>query len=190
MNRPTPDAINDPFRGNESPERLCDHPDCDQAGVYRAPKGRNRLDEHYWFCLDHVRAYNASWDYFAGLSESEIEAIRRRDTVWQRPSWPLGTKQRLDEALEEALYAAFGYGFGRRREPEPPQRPQSEEDKALAVLDLAASASFTEVKTRYKKLAKIYHPDANGGDRSAEERLKDINRAYAVLKRSFGRAGA
>ena len=44
-----------------------------------------------------------------------------------------------------------------------------------------------EVKTRYKQLAKQHHPDANNGDRDAEERLKTINQAYAALR---GRLGA
>jgi hypothetical protein len=41
--------------------RLCDHPGCAAAGDYRAPRSRNRLDVFFWFCLDHVRAYNAQW---------------------------------------------------------------------------------------------------------------------------------
>ena len=38
------------------------------------------------------------------------------------------------------------------------------------------------VKTRYKELAKRHHPDANGGDKAAEERLKTINIAYAAVR--------
>lgn len=191
MNRPTPDAIHEPFRSEERPERLCDHPDCTEAGVYRAPKARDRLDDYYWFCLDHVRLYNATWDYFQGMSEDQIERIRRNDTVWQRPTWPLGGNgSRIDEEIDAALRRAFGFDRTGESEGERPQKPQSDEERALAALDLPGSASFTDVKTRYKKLAKRLHPDANGGDRSAEERLKDINHAYAVLKKSFGRAGA
>ena len=102
MNRPTPDAVNEPFRREERPERFCDCPGCPEAGRYRAPRARDRLDEYYWFCLDHVREYNSAWDYFEGMGEDEIEAIRRRDTVWQRPSWPLGTKKgKFEEQIEK-----------------------------------------------------------------------------------------
>ena len=45
------------------------------------------------------------------------------------------------------------------------------------------------MKTRYKELAKRHHPDANGGSRDAEERLKTINLAYAALRSRLG-AGA
>lgn len=44
---------------------------------------------------------------------------------------------------------------------------------------------MTEVKRRYKELAKQLHPDVNGGDLAAEERLKRINQAYAVLKKAL-----
>jgi curved DNA-binding protein CbpA len=39
------------------------------------------------------------------------------------------------------------------------------------------------LRERYRELAKRYHPDTNGGDKSAEDRLKDINRAYSLLKK-------
>jgi curved DNA-binding protein CbpA len=53
---------------------------------------------------------------------------------------------------------------------------------ALAELALAPNATTAEIKKRYKTLAKQLHPDANGGDKSAEERLKVINLAYSTLK--------
>jgi len=52
---------------------------------------------------------------------------------------------------------------------------------ALAVLDLEPAASLQEVKSRYKTLAKRLHPDANGGRRDSEERLKTVNQAYTLL---------
>src|ERR1700693_1150757 len=72
------------------PSRLCDHPGCECGGDFRAPRSRLELDRYYWFCLEHVRAYNVAWNYYRGMSEPEIEAEIRRDTVWQRPSWKLG----------------------------------------------------------------------------------------------------
>jgi DnaJ-class molecular chaperone len=37
------------------------------------------------------------------------------------------------------------------------------------------------VKARYKELVKRHHPDANGGDKSAEERFKTVSEAYRTL---------
>ena len=73
-----------------APGRACDMPDCTAAGGYRAPRSRQTLNEYWWFCLEHVRAYNASWDFYKGMSPAQIEAQLRADTSWQRPSWPLG----------------------------------------------------------------------------------------------------
>lgn len=187
MPRATPNALQEPFRNPNQDLRRCDAPGCMEEGEFRAPKSRVQLNDYFWFCLDHVRLYNLSWDYFKGLSEEEIEDIRRHDTVWQRPSWPLGGGY---QAAEEKLRNAYYYAAGEDHQPPPPRRPQSEEEKALAAFELPATASFTEVKTVYKKLVKQLHPDANGGDKSAEERLKAINQAYQTLKKSFGQDGS
>src|SRR5262249_29646421 len=72
--------------------RGCDHPGCAGDGLYRAPRSRAELSAYYWFCLDHVREYNAAWNYYAGMSELEIEREIRNDTTWQRPTWPLGSR--------------------------------------------------------------------------------------------------
>jgi curved DNA-binding protein CbpA len=52
----------------------------------------------------------------------------------------------------------------------------------LATLGLSWPVTMAEVKTRYKELAKRHHPDANNGDRAAEDRLKIINLAYAAVR--------
>jgi DnaJ-domain-containing protein 1 len=56
------------------------------------------------------------------------------------------------------------------------------ERKALEVMGLGADATLETVKMRYKELVKQHHPDANGGDRSTEDRLIEIIKAYNYLK--------
>ena len=166
--------------------RGCDHPDCAATGEFRAPRGREHLDEYLWFCLDHVRAYNAAWDYYRGMSEDQIERERRFDTVGRRPTWPMGPRGRLHAGRvdPEALRAAFRRLFGDEEFPEEivRARPPTPEEEALKVLELSPGASAAEVKAQYKALVKLHHPDANGGDKAAEERLKSINQAYSFLK--------
>ena len=55
---------------------------------------------------------------------------------------------------------------------------------AMDTLQLAHNATLLEIKARYKELVKRFHPDANGGDRTAEERLKQVIKAYGVLRAS------
>jgi hypothetical protein len=176
--------------------RLCDAPGCAAHGDYRAPRGPDDLNNYYWFCMDHVRAYNAQWNFYEGLSQAEIEKQIRADTTWWRPTWPLGTRgrharagQHDDPMVDFGVFAQEDWDHERTR----PEivgrngwrpRPGSDEAEALAILDLDPPVTRDDVKLKYKALVKKYHPDANGGDRDAEERLKVVNRAYSVLRAS------
>jgi hypothetical protein len=171
-------------------------PGCGAQGEYRAPKSRRNLSEYWWFCLEHVRAYNGSWDFYKGMSPGEIEAHLRSDTAWQRPSWPLGrlggNRVWDEEMLRDPLHvlqagrmrqaAAQGGAQGVDRAPNELREP-------LATLGLSWPTTLDAVKLRYKELAKRHHPDANGGSRDAEERLKTINVAYAAVRSKLGTEG-
>ena len=52
------------------------------------------------------------------------------------------------------------------------------------ILGLSKSASDSEIKSSYRKLAMKYHPDRNPGDKKAEEKFKEVSEAYEVLKDS------
>ena len=183
----TPDA--------NSTVRSCDHPGCPADGEFRAPKSRLQLHDYYWFCLDHVRAYNSAWNYYAGMSDSEIEAEIRHDTVWQRPSWRLGDRSGPGYAARiRDYFGIFPGGSGRSRNRsgrddngarEAAQRVLSAREQALAVFEIEPLFTPVRLKARYKALVKLHHPDAHGGDKEAEEKLKIVNQAYATLKASY-----
>jgi len=184
----------------EAPARLCEHAGCEAGGDFRAPRSRLELNRYYWFCLEHVRAYNSAWNYYAGMSDAEIEAEIRRDTVWQRPSWRLGERHgprpqvhdpfgfHAGEAHDGGARAnghAGGGKNGRERTNGAAARAALACEQALAVFDLEPPLSEGRLKARYKVLVKEHHPDAHGGDKAAEEKLKIINQAYATLKASY-----
>lgn len=177
-------SFSEDFRRPQSQPRGCDEPGCEAVGEFRAPRSRDQLGQtttYLWLCLDHVRAYNAAWNYYAGMNEGEIEADLRKDTVWQRPTWPLGW--RIARGLYRDPLDLFGENGEVPRQPgERRRRELTEEEKALKVFDLAIPFSLAELKRRYKVLVKQHHPDAHGGDKSAEERLKVVTQAYALLK--------
>ena len=166
----------------DAPGRLCDSPGCTEAGEYRAPKSRTELNQYHWFCLEHVRAYNASWDFYKGMSPGQIEQQTRLDTGWQRPTWPLGSigRRTFDETdLRDPLHLL---STDRIRRPQEEARVPHELRDPVQTLGLDWPVSMDALKARYKELAKRHHPDANGGDRGSEERLKLINLAYAAVR--------
>jgi DnaJ-domain-containing protein 1 len=172
--------------------RGCDHPGCAGAGLYRAPKGRDRLNEYFWFCLDHVREYNSSWDYYAGMTTEQIEAETRRDTTWQRPTWPMGQWAKHERFLRDHIVHGAGFEFGREAGVGGEERLRNRragrtpEEEALEQLGLTPPVDFPAIKARYRELVKQHHPDTHGGDRAAEETLKVINQAYTTLKACYG----
>ena len=152
-------------------------------------------------CLDHVREYNRGWDYYSGMGPEEIEQSVRSSIVGDRPTWKLGQRSasgrqykfaagtrfdlfpgevqaEIDARLGQAKRQADKEARARAR------RKLSAEEQALAILDLTPPVDWDAIKTRYKTLAKLLHPDANGGDKIAEERLKVVNQAYSTLKRA------
>ena len=175
-------------RSKPAPDvRPCDYPACSAAGEYRAPKSRRTVDGYYWFCLEHVRQYNSSWNYFEGMTDAEIERYQRDSIIGHRPTWRFGTRSG-DTGFGDVFNDAGGiFGpdvgpFGAAGQPAPACRaPKPGEKLALAQLDLHWPATLKEVKERYKELVKRHHPDANGGDRKSEERLKKVNQAYTFL---------
>lgn len=176
----------------EPAARACQMRGCAGSGTHRAPKGRHAEGEYFWFCLDHVREYNKSYNYFSGMNDAAIQAYQREAIIGHRPTWqmgvngrdPLKTKPRGRTFTGETKdpFHLFGEGF-QTRGPEPEKRKvRNMEARSLATLGLDMSAGPADIKARYKELVKRHHPDANGGDRSLEDRLREIIQAYSYLK--------
>lgn len=188
----------------ESSTRECEWPGCENRGTYRAPASPERLNEYRWFCLDHVRAYNKSWNFFAGWSEEELDAQVRADRTWERPTWNLkdGPRARAQHwpHAEGQAWARWGFkdpldvlGDAATQNPgavEPEKkrrfrRLSMEEARAMDTLGLPHEIeSLGEVRTRYRELVKDLHPDMNKGNRTDEARLARVIRAWDILKQS------
>ncbi len=190
--RPEKDRSHDELPG-------CEWPGCCEFGRYPAPKGRDHEGEYHLFCLDHVRGYNKSYNYFAGMSDSDVMSWQRHAVTGHRPTWPLGERtphngrHREAEAGQDAseqIHDPFdvlrggrqGNGKSHARR-ERPGRPVRKADlTALHSLGLDETATPDQVKTRYKTLVKRLHPDANGGSRDNEDQLREIIQAYGRLR--------
>jgi hypothetical protein len=174
----------------------CDWPGCDAGSTHRAPKGRLREGEYWRFCLDHVREYNQSYNFFAGMSDDAVVKYQKEAITGHRPTWKMGVGRNgaakpgtpgFDGELAARdpfglLREAGGTAWRAERNAPETRTIRNAERKALDVLGLDVEATAPDIKARFKLLVKRHHPDANGGDRSCEDKLRDIIQSYNYLK--------
>ena len=179
----------------------CQWPSCKAPATHRAPKGRLRASEYWRFCLDHVREYNNSYNFFAGMSEDAIAKYQKEAVTGHRPTWkmgsiggigggrrhaPAGSGEFRSFGATEDPFALFGdrdpSSSGDARAAPEGRTILNAQRRALDVLGLEGAAKRADIRARFKVLVKRHHPDANGGDRACEARLREIIQAYNYLK--------
>ena len=165
----------------EKQKRTCSNPKCNELGIFPAPKSRDQLREYLYFCINCIREFNKSWNYFEGLNEQELEVEIRKSVTWDRPSWKFGTKS-INYDFEKAFNTFENNKITREK-----KILDKKLEDALRVLGLSHEASIKEVKTKYKFLAKKWHPDVQNST-EAKERFRLISEAYENLKTAEARA--
>lgn len=179
----------------------CQWKGCDKPGKFRAPKGRGKDGEFFAFCAQHVREYNATYNYFDGMTNSEIEDFQQDAFYGHRPTWKVSENAHAPEVSarrsrgrktsSEPPVGANAQEFhawrarqARRSAKAPKRRLKPLERKAIETLGFNEAPSKEEIKSRYKDLVKKHHPDSNSGDRASEEKLREIIQAYNFLKQA------
>ena len=174
--------------------RPCAHPGCAEPGEFRAPPIEGPSEgagppAFRWMCLDHVRAFNAGYNYFEGMTADEIHAAQRPIAGWERETRAFARAggdagPRWADFADPLDAIAARY----RREPAPDRpdgKPLSGQDReSLKVLGLGADADRMALRKRYSELVRRYHPDRNGGDRSREGMLQKVIGAYQQLRQA------
>jgi curved DNA-binding protein CbpA len=186
----------------EEPEQKapeCTWDGCQKPGVHRAPVGRHAEGQFFLFCFEHVKDYNKGYNYFSGLSDSEIARYQKEAITGHRPTWTVGVnKTARDAPLHSTIRSGTASANARVRDPfgfagtgtaggqrvQQSRKLKTMEAKAFDTFGLGANATPDDIKKRYKELVKIHHPDANGGDRGSEERFRAVIQAYQLLKQS------
>lgn len=187
-------ARNHRFHGRIPGERPCAIAGCPEPGEFRAPLSPGGFDgpgQYRWLCLDHVREFNARYNFFEGMSPEEISAAHDPYAGWERETRAFATSG-ADRPPRWADFQdpldAIGARFREARQDirdRADGRPLSGEDRrALKALGLDIDADRKALRSRYSELVRRYHPDRNGGDRSHERRLQDVIKAYQQLKGS------
>ncbi len=164
----------------EGKECKCDFPGCEKAGEFRAPKDRS-LKEYYWFCLEHVQAYNSKWNYYDGEFEEEEKSEKPHmhfKGYRSKVNYQFGYKIKDDFEF----FGKYAKNFSSRNE----VYYNEKEMKFLEIMELEGQeVSIQLLKKQYKKLVKKYHPDLHRGDKEAEEKFKQLTIAYQALLEKF-----
>ena len=181
----------------ESAVRTCAWEGCSAKAPHRAPKGRNQEGQFPWFCTDHIRDYNKNYNFFSEMNDEEIQKVVT-DRTQGRPTWDMGVnkigkdtdevprprtkkKKNHDPSNVFRRYARMQQGSsGPNRSAE--RKILEADKKALEMLGVSPTSTAEHIKKAYKDLVKKHHPDINGGDKSSEERLRNIVTAYNHLK--------
>jgi hypothetical protein len=174
---------------------VCCWEGCDEPGVHKAPRGRDHEGQYLHFCVDHVRLYNKSYNYFSGLGDDDIQKYLKDSLTGHRPTWTMGSNSSgampstkpsgRPRRWNGRARDSFGlFGEGEAAPSAAPRKPRTLEAKAMETLGVPVNAGGETIRLRYKALVKQYHPDANGGDRGSEDRLREVIQAYKLLKQS------
>jgi hypothetical protein len=187
----------DKFHGRcDNPGRNCAAPGCAEPGEFRAPgerpPGFDGPGDWRWLCLEHVREFNAGYDWFEGMTPEEILAAQWPIAGWRNetrvfradagvdgvPRWA-----DFDDPLEAIGARAAGIratAAGRREM----ARFTPKERQALEAMGLGPETDLHGLRKRYSTLVRRYHPDRNGGDRSHEARLQRVVESYQLLRKA------
>jgi hypothetical protein len=155
--------------------QMCEHDGCSAEATNRAPK--------------------KNWNFFEGMTEADAIAHREAAAHGGRPTWSFKasanapdahTFRKAAEAGATSMYSTVGGRRGATERASAALDPQNFTPapvlKALETMGLDAKATASTVRAKYASLVRQFHPDSNGGDRSAESRLNAVVKAYKVLK--------
>ncbi len=169
-------------------KNICEWSKCKKIGVYRAPVEKDNSKKFKLLCLEHIKAFNKSWNYFADMKEEEIENFIKSDLTWHKPTKSFGSSENFFRilwvnALEDKpgiLKDSILKNFKKSK--------FSDKDRdALKILGLKNDTNWSDIQKRFKILVKKYHPDKNRGSRKYEDILKKITLAYSQLRLSMSK---
>ena len=169
-------------------KNICEWSKCKKIGVYKAPVEKDNSKKFRLLCLEHIKAFNKSWNYFSDMNDREIEDFIKSDLTWHKPTKSFGSSENffrilwvnaLDDKSSIFKNSVFK-NFNRSK--------LSDKDKdALKILGLKNETNWSDIQKRFKMLVKKYHPDKNQGSKKYEDILKKITLAYSQLKKTLGK---
>ena len=151
-------------------KNICEWSKCKKIGVYKAPVEKDNSKKFRLLCLEHIKVFNKSWNYFSDMNDREIEDFIKSDLTWHKPTKSFGSSENffrilwvnaLDDKSSIFKNSVFK-NFNRSK--------LSDKDKdALKILGLKNETNWSDIQKRFKMLVKKYHPDKNQGSKKYED---------------------
>ena len=168
-------------------KNICDWNNCLEIGKYKAPVEKDNSRKFKLLCLNHVKEFNKNWNYFAGMNNEQIYDFLKSDMTWHKPTQSFSSSDNFfkilwNNALKEDL---IKNGIDKRQIKLAHFNFSDKDLKAFEILGLDVSINWENIRSKFKKLVKKFHPDMNLGNKKFEEKLKVITLAYTQLKRTL-----
>ena len=166
---------------------ICDWNNCNKIGEYKAPIEKDNSKDFRYLCLEHIREFNKNWNYFANMTDNQINEFIKSDMTWHKPTqnfsaqdnffkilWNNALNENLDKnSFDKINSKSLNFNF------------TDKDLKAFDILGLDVTRNWENIRSKFKKLVKKFHPDMNAGNKKFEEKLKIITLAYTQLKRAL-----
>jgi len=167
---------------------ICDWNNCKKVGNYKAPIEKDNSKKFKLLCLEHIKIFNKKWNYFANMTNEEIEYFIKSDLTWHKPTKSFNSSENFfnilwNNALEDKLNIFESSNFKNFKK----DKLTSTDRDALDIMGLKYEAKWEEIQKKFKSLVKKYHPDKNLGSKKFEDKLKKITLAYSKLKITIGK---
>ena len=67
-------------------KNICDWNNCSKIAEYKAPVEKDNSRNFRLLCLEHVKEFNKNWNYFSGMTDSEVCEFIKSDSTWHKPT--------------------------------------------------------------------------------------------------------
>ena len=166
---------------------ICDWDNCNEIGAYKAPVEKDNSKKYRLLCLKHIKEFNKNWNYFEKMNDAEILEFIKSDMTWHKPTQNFSAQDNFFKILwNNALKEDLNKNGIDKNHAKIAQLNFSNKDlKAFDILGLDVTINWENIRSKFKKLVKKFHPDMNSGNKKFEEKLKVITLAYTQLKRTL-----
>ena len=169
-------------------KNICDWSKCNKIGMYKAPIEKDNSKKFRLLCLEHIKEFNKSWNYFSDMNNEEIENFVKSDLTWHKPTKSFGSSENFFRILWlNALDDKTGIFINSDSRKFEKSNLTVKDKEALKILGLKSDTNWSDIQKKFKILVKKYHPDKNRGSKKYEDILKKITLAYRQLRTSMNK---